>query len=239
MVIALIDDSPHERNYLSSLIMNEFEKLQIPIKQFNFFESGEDFLGQNDLNHYDLIILDIFMEEMTGIDVAHQIRQQNPYVRIVFCSTSNDFACESYNVGASYYIQKPATPQSIAQMIQRLNIEDYEFRRFIQFPDQQQVLLRNIIYAEYSNHVITIYEKQERETNTRLALNQFAELVADVPYLIACNKGTIVNLHEVAKWNEDSFLMKNSATLPISRRKKKEVEHAYKQFLFTLARKDL
>ena len=44
MVIALIDDDPHERNYLSSLILSECKKLGIPIKQFSFFENGNDFL---------------------------------------------------------------------------------------------------------------------------------------------------------------------------------------------------
>lgn len=160
MVIALIDDNPYERDCLSSLVVSEFEKSGIPIKQFDFFENGEDFLKKQELHQYDLIILDIFMGEMSGIDLAHQIRLQNKYVRIVFCSTSNDFACESYNVGASYYIQKPVTSQDIIQMMERLDIEDFELRRFVSLPNQQQVLLRNIIYAEYSNHVITIHKKK-------------------------------------------------------------------------------
>lgn len=239
MVIALIDDDPHERNYLSSLILSECKKLGIPIKQFSFFENGNDFLKGKELHQYDLIILDIFIGEMSGIDLAYEIRRQNKYVRIVFCSTSNDFACESYNVGASYYIQKPVTSQDITQMIERLDIEDYELRRFIQFPDQQQVLLRNIVYAEYSNHVITIHKKTDPDTKTRLALNQFIDIIKEFSFFITCNKGTIVNLYEVAEWNSGFFTMKNGVTVTISRRRKKEVECAYRHFLFTLAREVL
>ena len=239
MVIALIDDDPHERNYLSSLILSECKKLGIPIKQFSFFENGNDFLKGKELHQYDLIILDIFIGEMSGIDLAYEIRRQNKYVRIVFCSTSNDFACESYNVGASYYIQKPVTSQDITQMIERLDIEDYELRRFIQLPDQQQVLLRNIVYAEYSNHVITIHKKTGPDTKTRLALNQFIDIIKEFSFFITCNKGTIVNLYEVAEWNSGFFTMKNGVTVTISRRRKKEVECAYRHFLFTLAREVL
>ncbi len=239
MVIALIDDNPYERDCLSSLVVSEFEKSGIPIKQFDFFENGEDFLKKQELHQYDLIILDIFMGEMSGIDLAHQIRLQNKYVRIVFCSTSNDFACESYNVGASYYIQKPVTSQDIIQMMERLDIEDFELRRFVSLPDQQQVLLRNIIYAEYSNHVITIHKKNEPDLKTRLALNQFTALIKDFPYFMVCNKGTIINLYEVAEWNNDFFTMSNGVTVTISRRRKKQVEKEYRYFLFSSARKEL
>lgn len=239
MVIALIDDNPHERDCLSSLVVSEFEKSGIPIKQLDFFENGEDFLKKQELHQYDLIILDIFMGEMSGIDLAHQIRLQNKYVRIVFCSTSNDFACESYNVGASYYIQKPVTSQDIIQMMERLDIEDFELRRFVSLPDQQQVLLRNIIYAEYSNHVITIHKKNEPALKTRLALNQFTALIKDFPYFMVCNKGTIINLYEVAEWNNDFFTMSNGVTITISRRRQKQVEKEYRYFLFSSARKEL
>lgn len=239
MIIALIDDNPQEQIFITSLLAKEFEKAGIPIKKIDLYTSGKQFWEKAEPQHYDLIILDIVMPGLSGIDLARQIRAQNQYVRIVFCSSSNDFASESYDVGASYYIQKPLSSQDVAQMIERLSIEDFELRKFISLPDQQQVLLRNIIFAEYTNHVITIKQKRAPELKTRLALNQFADLIKDFPFLILCNKGTIVNLYEVTKWNGDHFIMSNHQTITISRRKKNEVEKAYRHFLFTSARKDL
>ena len=43
MIIALIDDNDYERNHISSLIMDKFKNLNIPIKRFDFFKSGELF----------------------------------------------------------------------------------------------------------------------------------------------------------------------------------------------------
>ena len=239
MIIALIDDNDDERNNISSLIMKEFKNFGIPIKRFDFFKSGEEFLRSWQSSEYDLIILDIFMDEMSGIELARRIRSQNTNVRIVFCSTSNDFACESYSVDASYYIQKPVTSEYIRYMIHRLNIEDYEFRRFILLPDQQKVLLRNIIYAEYSNHVITIHRKNGPDLKTRLSLSKFTDLLRDYTYFIACNKGTIVNMYEISEWQPMYFTMSNHDTVVISRRKKNEIEKEYRKFLFTTIRKDL
>lgn len=239
MIIALIEDNLLERDSLSSLIVMEFEKVGISIKQFDFFDNGKDFLKTELLYHYDLLFLDIFIHDMSGLDLAQQVRRQNKYIRIVFYSTRNDFAAESYDVGASYYIQKPVTSNDIMRMIERLDIEDYELRRFILLPDHQQVLLRNIIHAEYSNHVIIIHQKSGPNLKTRLALNRFVDMIKEFPFLIACNKGTIVNLYEVAEWNIDFFTMKDGCTITISRRRKKEVENYYRNFLFSLARKNL
>lgn len=239
MIIALIDDNDDERNHISSLIMKEFKNFGIPIKRFDFFKSGEEFLRSWQSSEYDLIILDIFMDEMSGIELALRIRSQNTNVRIVFCSASNDFACESYSVDASYYIQKPVTSENIHCMIQRLNIEDYELRRFILLPDQQKILLRNIIYAEYSNHVIIIHRKNGPDLKTRLSLSKFTDLLRDYTYFIACNKGTIVNMYEISEWQPMYFIMSNHDTVGISRRKKNEIEKEYRNFLFTSIRKDL
>lgn len=239
MIIALIDDNDYERNHISSLIMNKFKDFNIPIKRFDFFKSGNEFLRNWHYSEYDLIILDIFMDEMSGVELARRIRNQNTNVRIVFCSTSNDFACESYSVDASYYIQKPVTSENIRSMIQRLNIEDYELRRFILLPDQQKVLLRNIIYAEYSKHVITIHIKNGPDLKTRLSLSKFTDLLNDYTYFIACNKGTIVNMYEIVEWQPMYFTMSNHDTIVISRRKKNEIEKEYRNFLFASIRKDL
>lgn len=239
MVIALIDDNPYERDCLSSLLRSEFDKARIPIRQFDFFENGEEFLKNQERNQYDLIILDIFMGEVSGIDLAYAIRRKNKFVRIVFCSASNDFASESYHVKASYYIQKPVTARDIVQMIECLDMEDFELRRYISLPDSQQVLLRSIIYAEYSNHVITVHKKKEPDLKTRLALNQFTALLKDFPYFMLCNKGTVINLYEVAEWNSDFFTMSNGDAVPVSRRRKKQVEKEYRQFLFSSVRGEL
>ena len=124
-------------------------------------------------------------------------------------------------------------------MIQRLNIEDYELRRFILLPDQQKILLRNIIYAEYSNHVIIIHRKNGPDLKTRLSLSKFTDLLRDYTYFIACNKGTIVNMYEISEWQPMYFTMSNHDTVVISRRKKNEIEKEYRNFLFTSIRKDL
>ena len=63
------------------------------------------------------------MGGISGVDVAKEIRRTDSDVKLVFCSRSNEFAAESYQVNAQYYLVKPATPGSIMNMLRRLDLE--------------------------------------------------------------------------------------------------------------------
>ena len=56
---------------------------------------------------YDLVVLDIFMGKMTGIEVAEKLRETDKSVHIAFGTSSNEFASESYDLNACYYLCKP------------------------------------------------------------------------------------------------------------------------------------
>ena len=60
------------------------------------------------------------MGGILGIDVARKVRESDNDVRLVFCTTSNEFASESYEVNAHYYLHKPFTEKSIKLMLDRL-----------------------------------------------------------------------------------------------------------------------
>ena len=163
MKIALVDDRAEEIIRLLNIV----EKALPHAKTFSF-SSGEAFLETWKRGEYDLILLDIFMDGILGIDVARKIREEDEDVRLVFCTTSNEFACESYEVGANYYLHKPISETSFAKMLEMINLAQYELNRFIYLPDGQRLVLRNVIYSEYHNHLITIHCKRDTDIQTRM-----------------------------------------------------------------------
>lgn len=232
MRIALVDDTPEELALLKNILDNEMPRADVSL-----FPSGEDFLASWAQNSYDVILLDIYMEQMLGIDVARKIRETDMDVRIVFCTTSNEFASESYEVGANYYLQKPISVASFQRMMKMLRLTEYEQNRFITLPDGQQIVLRNITYSEYYNHSIIIHSKKRADLQTRMSQTEWGSLLAEHPFLCGCSKGIVVNFYEVECVKDGMFLLKNGAIVPISRRKQKETMDAYAQFQFELMRK--
>ncbi len=232
MKIALVDDQVDELERLHRILQQELSSA----KYFTF-SSGEEFLKTWNEGAYDLVCLDVFMEGMLGIDVARKVRDTDMDVRIVFCTTSNEFASESYEVGANYYLHKPISVESVSRMLKMIRLDHYETNRFIRLADGQRVVLRNIIYTEYYNHSIIIHCKNNQDIQTRMSQTDWETLLSEYSYFYSSSKGIVVNFHEIAKQENGMFLMNDGSQVPISRRKTKDSLEAFAQFRFEQIRK--
>jgi len=233
MKVALVDDTSEELQILSEIINKE-----LPDSKVFTFPNGESFLRDWENNSYDMILLDIYMEELHGIDVARKVRETDEDVRIVFCTTSNEFASKSYEVGANYYLQKPVSTSSFQRMLKVIRLADYELNQFITLPDGQKIVLRNITYTEYYNHTIIIHSKKRADLQTRMSQTEWESLLSSYKFLYGCSKGIVVNFHEVERTEDGIFILHNGASVPISRRKTKDTLEAFAQFRFEKMRKE-
>ena len=151
-----------------------------------------------DFSAYDVVVLDIFMGGLTGVEVAKEIRRTDTDVKLVFCSHSNEFATESYEVNAQYYLLKPATQGSIVNMLQRLNLDLIQRKQFVTLPDGHDLILRDILYTEYYNHVVTVYLKNKDTYRIRTNHATIEELLASCGFIHSPCKGMLVNFYEIA-----------------------------------------
>ena len=239
MKIAIIDDEQQEREYLGIEIKRQLSDSGYKKLSIEHFPNAETFLSAWTPGQYTLILLDIYMDSLSGIDAARKIREQDKEALLVFCTSSNEFASESYEVNAQYYLHKPVSSQNISEMLSRLKLEEYEYSRYITLPDGQNIFLRNIIYTEYYNHVVTIYNKKGSEIQTRISQTDLERLLLPYSYFHCCTKGIVVNFYEVVNQTKNIFTMSNGKTVYLSRRKEKEVLDAYTDFCFGQIRKEL
>lgn len=239
MRIAIVDDEQDELDCLSRRLEHQLSLLGYTENVIHCYRSAEEFLAAWRPGGYDLILLDIYMEGMPGIEAALRIRERDADCRLVFCTSSNDFASESYEVGAHYYLLKPFSDRDIMNMLRKLNLESYEFSRFLTLPDGKRIFPRNIIYTEYHNHVVTIHTKRDGQVRTRISQTAFQGLLLGYPYFCCCSKGILINFHEVAAQGRAMFTMSDGSTVAVSRRKEKEVQEAYATFLFERMRKEM
>ncbi len=230
--IAIVDDEREEAEKLADYIS---ENLDSNIK-ITFFSSGEEFLDRWKQNDFELIILDIYMEHLLGTEVARRIREKDSEVCLVFCTTSNEFASESYEVEARYYLLKPFTEERVKQMLNRLNLSSLRQSLSVVLPNGQRILLKNILYTECSGHNILIENKDGSSIQIRMTQKQLEDLLCVYPWFVSCSKGIIVNFHAVSRMDDREFYMSNGKLLPISRRKTKEIKSAYAEYCFRMMR---
>ena len=234
MKIAIVDDDIQMHACLRAC----FDGLIGGAYEADDFSSGEDFLSAWKKGSYDLVILDIFMGGMTGVDVAREIRKTDKNVRIVFGTTSNEFASESYEVDACYYLLKPFMRDKIKAMLDRLDIAEMEKSRTVTLPDGTVSVLRDIIYADFASHKVTLHCRDGKNVTVRAPYSEIEPLLCAYPYFFSPYKGIVVNFHEVLSHTADAFSMSDETIIPISRRKSKEALEAYSSFRFDSMRRD-
>lgn len=240
MNIALIDDENAQLLNLKKLLTTQLHVLAPNSSHLiDTYLSGQSFLDNWTAGKYDVIILDIFMGGITGVEVAKKIRHTDLDVKLVFCSHSNEFATESYEVNAQYYLLKPATHGSIINMLQRLNLDLIQRKQFITLPDNHSVILRDILFTEYFNHVVTIYLKNNKTHRIRINHATIEDLLSSCGFIHSPCKGVLVNFYEVSSASDSSFTMSDGTVIPISRRKNKEIQSAYIKFRFQTMRAEV
>lgn len=232
MKIALVDNEKAAQKELLQLLGSRLPDGT----HFDCFDSGEEFLNVWRRASYDLVVLDIFMKEMTGVEVAQRIRRTDQEVHLVFATSSNDFAGESYEVNACYYLRKPFTPAAVDAMLTRLNPVRMEQTRRIRLPDGQSIFLGNIAYVDFSSHCVIFHVMRGTDVVSRIPFAEVEPLLCAYPNFFCSSRGYIVNFDEVAMQREGAFLLRDGTQIPISRRKAKEALEAWASFRFARLR---
>ena len=223
MKIAIVDDSSLDRDFLKNGLEIIFEERNIENLEIQEFSSGEEllnYLRENPSDFFHIIFMDIYMEDLTGVETAKAIRKTDEQVKIVFITTSNEFASESYEVRAEDYLIKPFDGQRMNKIIDRFFRKNKEVK-ILEFPNGRKVSVNSIVYTSFSGHYVTVFMKDGEKVQIRCTQKNF----------ISSFKGVIVNLEQVDGIEEDRFRMKDGEFVPISRRKYGEVKKQYTDFL--------
>lgn len=232
MRTALVDDLKDDIEGLRSILTAGKSQYGFKDSEIDAYASGEEFLEDFASGKYDLIFLDIFMEDMTGIDTARKVREIDDKVHIVFTTTSNDFASESYEVRADYYLLKPYTEENVAKMMSVLRPALTRTVNSIQLPDGSRIPTDSIIYAESRGHYAYLHLKNGRVYKTRLNYSDMENILCRFDSFISCFKGVIVNLEYVDDLADGNMIMRSGDRVPVSRRKAAEVKQAFADYLF-------
>lgn len=83
---------------------------------------GTDAVGKLQERSYGLILLDLKMPGMDGMEVLRRVRKSQPEIRIIIVTAHGtiESAVEATRLGAVDFIQKPFTPQEIRHLVQRV-----------------------------------------------------------------------------------------------------------------------
>jgi CheY-like chemotaxis protein len=113
--ILIVDD---EKNIRLALSMS-LEKLEIPLEMA---ASGEEALEKLAQGEYELMLLDLRLPGLDGMEVLRRVSQQLPDLKVIIITAygSIDLAVEAMKLGAVDFLQKPFDAGQVREMVRRI-----------------------------------------------------------------------------------------------------------------------
>lgn len=199
------------------------------------FFNGDDLAAAHSVSPFDIILLDIVMPLSSGIEVAREIRQTDKTVKIVFLTSSPEFAVESYTVKANNYLLKPVNVQALYSCLDEF-IQDITFSPHSIIVrgthSVQKIPLVNIEYVEAQNkHIMfNLHDGSAVRTSEPLHIHESKLTIADG--FFKCHRSYIVNINLIDTYTSKEITMQSGCRIPISRSCQKEFESAYFSVIF-------
>lgn len=222
MRLAICDDNELERGFLQGLLKKYFSETAIGC-EFTLYDRGTTlYYDITEGMEFDIIFLDLFMEDSFGLTVAKKLRELSYSGRIIFCTASADYALESYSVYASGYIVKPYRIKDIRHTLDRL-LPEYQRGSYglVQKSAVKFIPLNEIMYVESSNTKCILHRVDGRTYNVYKKLGEIEAALDDARFL-RCHQSYLVNMNYVSE-ADDSFLLQNGDKVLIRAKSKKMI----------------
>uniref|UniRef100_UPI004057BB45 LytR/AlgR family response regulator transcription factor n=1 Tax=Acetatifactor sp. TaxID=1872090 RepID=UPI004057BB45 len=225
--IAVCDDNKVDQDYVIDLLRKYADEKGI-ILEIHAFISAEQFLFQYaDEKDYQIIVLDIEMEKMNGVELAKKLREDNREIQIFFITGYPDYISEGYEVEALHYLMKPVSGQKFFKVMDKAvaNLKVAEKVLFIQGNGEMlKVLAKNIYYVEVFSHSCIIHTT-EGDIETQMSISDLEKNFLEG--FIRVHRSYLVNLEQVKKIARTEIFLENGSTVPLARRKYKDVNIAF------------
>lgn len=241
MRIAVCDDDEQERTCLSRMI-TEYQLSRGVNFDCLFFHNGTEFLCNVKGGEYDLVLLDVLMPGISGMQAAQELRELDKNVKIVFISSSSEFAIESYNVGAYHYLLKPVDADSLFRLLDRARSELFmqEEKGFV-LKTREGVVgvsFSGLEYVEVINKTVVFHLADGMIYETTAALADFEEILLSREEFLKIHRSYIINLGYIRTLNGNCVVTKNGYEIPVSRQRRNQVRNAYIRFLQRMEKSD-
>lgn len=199
--IAICDDEEFYRKKVGALLTEYCQEHSLP-HNIMLFPSGLAFLsaGENAVK-YDIVFMDINMEELNGVETALCLRNFHSRTQIVFVTAFINYALEGYKADAVRYIMKDtldtAIPECMDAILKKMQLQQVAFS-FLE--GQKTLYTDNILYIESRRHKSVFFYLDSELVNYQIyeKLDNIEHLLTGYGFL-RIHKSYLVNMKHIRK----------------------------------------
>ena len=214
--IAIIDDEPASHEVLSALAL-KWSGLRGHTTELERFTSAESFLfAYSAEKAYDILLLDVEMDGMSGVELAKQLRSENKIIQIIFITAYSDYISEGYEVAALHYLLKPVDECKLFQTMDRACERLKTEARVVTIKTTDETVripIYEIRYAEVLRNYVTVHAQSDYTAKMPLT-----ELVGSLDErFLRIGRSYVVNLGFIRRVTKTEVHLRSGETVPLPR----------------------
>lgn len=229
--IGICDDDASQREFLAEIVAAWARKGHrlAEVRQYSdarafLFEYAEE-------KDFDILLLDIEMPEVSGIELAKTVRRDNTAVQIVFVTGYYEYFSDGFDVSALHYLVKPVDAGKLMPVLDRAagNLSYRQRCVLVSTPDAEVKLpLGDIVYVEAENVYVLVHTVRATY-RTRSTLAKFTGQLDETFYKV--HRSYVVSLRYIMKITRSSITVTGGDQIPISRGMYDQVHAALVRYL--------
>ncbi len=216
---------------ISDLLSEYMEKKHIVSYCIHSFLNGRSLLESG--CDFDLIFLDIQMEQPDGMETAKMLRQWENHSLLVFVTVLKECVFDAFEVEAYDYLMKPLDNSRFRQMMDRA-VRTLEHRRaksiIVQRGTSCEVIpLAQIMYCEVQGRKIYIHQSDGSVTDHYEKMDDFERRVDG--RFFRCHRSYLVNLEYIRGSHAGQIILSQGGQIPVSRLREQELTQALLRYM--------
>ena len=232
--IAICDDEEQAVLRHEELVRSSLRACGIGYEITTYTQSGNLLCDiADDGFFYDLILLDIEMPGITGMELPGKIKPHLPDVKIIFITSHVEYAIDAFELSIFRYVPKNDLDKrlslAVADAAKLIELEADREYVVLAAGRMEKIPYREILYIQRDGGKNAVICSGRGSSKVRKSLQQvFEELNA--PEFIYIDRGCIVNIVQIRKIHDGAAYLQNGEALPVSRSHLQEVKQQINRF---------
>ncbi|WP_302620315.1 LytTR family DNA-binding domain-containing protein [uncultured Oscillibacter sp.] len=228
---AICDDEPLMAQELAGHLADYMKENLITAYSLSSFSDGRALLDA--IDRFDVIFLDIQMEQPDGMETAKLLRRRGDHSLLVFVTVLKELVFDAFQVEAYDYLLKPLdrarfkqTMERVLRSLDRKMAEDIVIQRGT---GCEVVLLSDIVYCEVLGRKIYLHKHDGTVSDYYDKLEDLERRVDG--RFFKCHRSFLVNLDYVRGCQDGQVLLAQGERIPASRLRERELTQALLRYM--------
>lgn len=186
--------------------------------------------------HWDILLLDVIMPGENGISVAKEIRQYDDNVKIIFLTSTSEFAVESYTVGAYFYQMKPVRTENFFPLMDSVISACKAMQQCSLIlrckSGITRIELEKLEYCEVIGRTLLFHLENGKLLESTGSMDELYGKLMPYGNFLRPHRSFLINMEYIRNISRRTITMESLVEIPIPHGKCSEIKNQYLEYAF-------